>query len=387
MRVSLEEWGVRLAEGGVRVVLEAPGQNPVASHDEPRARVVFHSAGGVEALRRADPLGLAEAFLDGRIDVDGDLREVLKLTRIPAPSVSPPNRWLHKLRVALPGRRAWNRRSIAFHYDRPAEFFLPWLDRWRSYSHGFYASDCESAESAQARKLQYAIDALDLAAGDCVLDVGCGWGSFLEYAGRQGVRVHGITISREQYRFVSQLIDDRALPCSVEFVDFFSLRPDPSYEAAVFMGSLEHLVGYRRVARIVSRQLRPGGRVYADFCAQERDTRTGIFLSRHAWPGAAAYVYLPGLVKALAREGLHVQQVADDTSHYARSVRDWADALERERTELAESFGEISVRTFLLMLRGSQEFFETRRTLAYHIVAADGRKREPGRAIVRRAAP
>ena len=140
--------------------------------------------------------------------------------------------------------RRFQRRSIAFHYDRPADFFLPWFERWRSYSHGFYRSPDDDPAEAQARKFQYAIDALGLEPGMRVLDVGAGWGGFLEYAGLRGIAVHGITISEQQYRFLRQLIHEHALPCEVEKVDLIDFRPEHPFDAAVFMGSLEHLPDY-----------------------------------------------------------------------------------------------------------------------------------------------
>ena len=71
--------------------------------------------------------------------------------------------------------------------------------------------------------MQHAIDRLGLCAGMRVLDMGGGWGCFVEYAGRQGIRVEAITISREQHRFVTDLITRERLPCSITLVDFIPL--------------------------------------------------------------------------------------------------------------------------------------------------------------------
>ena len=89
----------------------------------------------------------------------------------------------------------------------------------------------DALAAAEARKLQYAIDALALVRGSRVLDMGCGWGSFLEYAGARGIAVHGITISRAQYDYVA--------------------RPDPQAESAVQRGAgrLSRLPAGARVRR------------------------------------------------------------------------------------------------------------------------------------------
>src|SRR6185369_5457051 len=195
-----------LDRGGARLAVTLPDGTTLATTDgPPAARVVFSDPADVAALARGDHLAVAEAFLAARIDIAGDGFEVMKATDVLDLDVGWATRALWLLKLRLPSRAAWNAASIAFHYDRPADFFLPWFERWRSYSHGFYASPDDDPAAAQARKLQYAIDRLGLRPGMRVFDMGGGWGSFVEYAGRQGIRVETITISREQHRFLSAL--------------------------------------------------------------------------------------------------------------------------------------------------------------------------------------
>ena len=203
-----------------------------------------------------------------------------------------------------------------------------------------------------------------------VFDMGAGWGSFVEYAGQQGIRVDGITISREQHRFVTELIARERLPCSVTRVDFLAHRPAQPYDAAVFLGTLEHVPDYPRVATFLARHLAPHGRVYADFCAQRTRFQLGAFLQKHLWPGPVAYVDLGALVTALTHAGLVVQDLGDDTLSYAYTVRDWAHGLEAHRADLAVRFGEPTVRAFLLFFWAAYRFLTTKRTQAYHLVAA-----------------
>lgn len=353
------------------LTLVAPGRPPLSVGRRPgAARIVLSSDAPLRAFRKGDHLALAEAYLAGEIDLEGDLSEILALTDLLSLEATPLARVRHRLALSRRRRRAVDRASIAFHYDRPAAFFLPWLDRWRSYSHGFYASDEDDPAEAQARKMQYAVDALGLRPGMRVLDMGGGWGCFVEYAGLQGIRVESITISKEQFRFVEELILRRSLPCSVEFVDFFDHEPRAPYDAVVFMGTLEHVLDYPRVARFLERHLRPEGGVYADFCAQRSSFQVGGFMRRHLWPGAAGYVEVPALLDSLVRAGFNVHALEDDTRSYALTVRDWARQLEAAREDLAKRFGEREVRTFLLFLWGSYHFLRSNRTQAYHLVAS-----------------
>jgi cyclopropane-fatty-acyl-phospholipid synthase len=359
----------RMAAAGASLTVETPDGDAITIGDDPkRARVVFHSAGAVGALLRGDHLALAEAYLHRELDVEGDLRQALFVTdHLDLGRASRLRRALVWLRFAL-DRRRLNRQSIAHHYDRPPPFFLAWLDPSRSYTHGFYATPEEDLGTAQRRKLQFAIDALDLRAGMHVLDAGCGWGSFLEYAGAQGIRVHGITLSRHQHTFVSDLISAKRLPCSVECVDFLDYRPARAFDGAVFMGSLEHMPDYRYLGRFLAHHLKPDARMYADFVTTREGRLAGAFLRKYIFPGVSGYVELGKLIAALVAAGFDVRELADDTPSCAYTVRDWARALERARVELAARHGEVAVRAFLLYLWSSHHFLETNRTQAYHLV-------------------
>jgi cyclopropane-fatty-acyl-phospholipid synthase len=334
-----------------------------------RAEVVLRSDAAREALARLDPLRLAEAHLAGEIDVEGDLVEALKV----ATHVSLDATWAERARLAarllLRDRLRYDRDSIAFHYDRPPEFFLPWLGRWRCYSHGLFAGPDDDLDAAMARKMQRAVDLLGLEPGMRVLDMGGGWGCFVEYAGRLGIEVHAITISAAQHRFVAGLIRERGLPCTVELVNFRRHEPARPYDAAVFMGTFEHNPEYARAARWLARHLAPGGRVWADFCAQRRDFTIGGFMKRYVWPGPITYVNPYGLVEALVREGFNVHELRDDTLSYAYTIKAWGDRFEANRKTLAEAFGEPTVRAFLLFLRGSWHWLRENETQAYHLVA------------------
>jgi len=367
---QLRNLAERLAKAGAGLLIEAPGIDPIAVGREDRTRVRFRDAGAVEALLDGHHLALAEAYLREQIDVEGTLEDVILVTdHLAYESPSRLRELLWWLRWLI-DRRGLGRRSIAHHYDRPPDFFLAWLDRMRSYTHGFYAGPDDDLSAAQTRKLQYALDALGLEPGMEVFDMGCGWGSFLEYAGARGIRVHGITLSRDQHAFVSERIRALALPCRVECVDFLDFRPGRVFDAAVFMGSLEHLPDYRQVRRFLGEQLSPRAGVYCDFVTSKEGRLGGAFMTRYVFPGVSNYVDVPRLVRALLRAGFNVSELADDTLSCAFTVRDWARNLEREHGALARRHGELPVRAFLLYLWSSYHFLATNRTQAYHLVAS-----------------
>jgi cyclopropane-fatty-acyl-phospholipid synthase len=368
---ALDHTANELARDGANITIHTPNALPLRIGPHPEvASVRFHTDQALDPLRRRDHLALAEAYLNGEIDIEGDFVEAMRITEIIAPDPT----WFERVRFAarllLRDRRALQRESISFHYDLSADFYLPWLDRWRSYSHGFYESESDSLGDAQSRKLQFAVDALGLEPGMDVFDMGGGWGSFIEFAGKLGIRVHAITISEEQYRFVTELIRSHDLPCSIELVDFLDYQPACQFDGAVFMGTFEHFPDYPWAARFLRKNLKPGACVYTDFCAHDEVQQVGAFLAKYIWPGTATYVDPSRLTTSLQREGFELRQLVDDTPSYAATVRDWSDLLECARVELADKWGERKVRTFLLYLRASQYYFEQNKVQAYHLVAA-----------------
>ena len=372
-QAALRSVAARLAEASANLTLVAPGVDPLRIGARPdTARVVFKTEDALDPLVQRDHLALAEAHLEGRIDIEGDLLEALTVVADILPAPSPLDRLRLWLRLVTRSRTRYERESVAFHYDRPPEFFLPWLDRWRCYSHGIYDSPDDEIGEAMARKMQRAIDALGLQPGMDVFDMGGGWGCFVEYAGLQGIRVHSITISQEQHRFVQKLIREKELPCTSELVNLRVHTPRIRFHGAVFMGTFEHHTDYRSAARFLVRHLEPDGRIWADFCAQRSDFTLGRFMKRYLWPGPVTYVNPYRWVGDFVREGFNIYQMEDDTLSYAFTVRDWHRALVSNRKALAEQFSEAEVRAFLLFLGGSYHFLTQNRTQAYHVVAGLG---------------
>src|SRR5262249_37832355 len=152
------------------------------------------------------------------------------------------------------------------HYDVDASFFELWLDKSiRGYSHGFFENDDESIEQGMIRKFQYAIDACGLKPGDRVLDIGGGWGSFLQYGGERGLHVTSVTISESSHKYMTNLIAQKGLKhCTALKEHLFEFRSSERFDGIVNLGVSEHLPDYRMALRQYERLLKPGARIYLD---------------------------------------------------------------------------------------------------------------------------
>jgi len=109
------------------------------------------------------------------------------------------------------------KKNISRHYDLGNDFYSLWLDDTMTYSSAFFETGQESLENAQILKYQNMIDQIGAKPGDHVLEIGCGWGGFAEYAANEhGLKVTGLTISKEQYDYAVDRVARAGLSDLVE---------------------------------------------------------------------------------------------------------------------------------------------------------------------------
>ena len=225
----------------------ADGERHVLGDGVPAFTVRVADSRGHHALSSFDELSIAEAYMDGHLDIDGDMLAVLKFRRMLGDRRLFYYLWETYGQPYLCGQVASDRQWIARHYDLDAEFFELWLDsEFRSYSHGFFERAEETIEVAMRRKFQYAFDAVRLEPGQRVLDIGGGWGSFLEFAGMRGVHVTSLTLSVASERYMNDLLLRKQLPGRIVREHFLAFAPGERFDAIVNFGVTEHLPDYPR---------------------------------------------------------------------------------------------------------------------------------------------
>ena len=277
---------------------------------------------GLAALERFDELAIAEGYMDGDLDIEGSLLAALKLR--PVLGDPHPFRYLAATYLAplLLGQVGRDKKWIASHYDVDPEFFLLWLDsKLRAYSHGFFESDDESLEAGMERKFRYAFDACGIRPGDRVLDIGGGWGSFLQFAGEQGVRVTSITISDASERTMNALIKRRGFEgCEVVKEHFLEFDPKEPFDAIVNLGVTEHLPDYRRTLAQYARLLKPGRRVYLDAYSGRKHGMPS-FISKWVFEGNTSPLCLDEYLTEVAKTPFEVVVVKNDRHNYFLTAR------------------------------------------------------------------
>ena len=360
---------------------------PTFSFRSPRAMA--------HVLRAPGELGLGRAYVSGLLEVDDMDRALRVVDTFDAPRLSlgqqlrlaravvaacgvtvPPRRPAAELR--LRGERhtlARDRRAVRHHYDVGNDFFALFLDDSMTYSCACFSRGAQTLEEAQETKLEMVCTKLGLRSGERVLDVGCGWGSFvLHAAGRHGVRALGITLSEPQAELARRRAAEAGLAEQVEFrvADYRELGRE-RFDAIASIGMVEH-VGEERIdlyAQQLASLLVPGGRLLNHGIAKLTEIETpdeGPFSERFVFPDGVP-LPLSRITLALERARLatrHVEGFADD---YAETLAHWIKRYESRYVDAERLAGAERARVWRLYLHAARQAFVTGEASIYQVLA------------------
>ncbi|WP_112312371.1 SAM-dependent methyltransferase [Pseudogemmobacter bohemicus] len=314
---------------GRRFRAEGPGPGPAAE-----VQVVSRDL--FARLIREGELGFSEAFVDGDWQTP-DLQAFLDLILMPGNLVVPDSfpgagliRGLERLRFWFHSNsRAQARRNIAAHYDLGNEFYRLWLDESMTYSSALFRTGRESLERAQAQKYAALLERIGAKPGEHLLEIGCGWGGFAEFAAGRGMRVTGLTISPAQHEFATERIRRAGLADRVtirleDYRDHHGLYDGiASIEMFEAVGEKYWPVYFRGLAD----RLRPGRNAVLQIITIAEDRwpryRASVdFIQKYIFPGGM--LPSPGALRDQARRaGLLVTGSAEFGQSYSQTLRRW----------------------------------------------------------------
>lgn len=358
------------------LLIDPRGNEALLGEDQPLLKVTIRSTAGASAVRAMGQVALAEAYINGDIDLDGDLVRAMEL-RVLIRRDGLPSRMWSVVEPMLRGRARHNRRAIAKHYDMQNVQLIATETRFQLYTPGLYASPDDTLEVGGERRLATIYEELGLDTGKRLLDVGCGWGGLVRYASARGVDATGISLSQHQVDYACDALERENLVARIEYADFFSYEPCGSFDAISLMGVMEDLSDYPPVLNRLAGWLAPGGSIYMDFSAIARRFQISGFIARNVWPGAFRMVKMSQFVTAVDQSNLELISVTNDRDNYSRFTRlayeRWTDSHAKIRAMADE-------RTYRLMrlLYASIAFImgpRSSRATAYRVLL---RRREAG---------
>lgn len=317
---------------------------------------------------------IGQGYVRGDLELEGDPRQIMHLAASMAgnPVRSQPEApWTQiwrRWRSRLVHRPSQDAEQVRFHYDLGDDFFALWLDPKRVYSCAYYRDPDMTLTEAQEAKLDHVCKKLQLLPGQRFLDIGAGWGGLLFWAAEHyGVHAHGITLSHEQFAYVSRLIREKRLEgrVTVQLMDYRELPSDAQYDRVASIGMCEH-VGSANLDTYFAKLrslLAPGGMLLnhsitaAGVHSSPLGAGMGEFIEAHIFPGGEL-VHVSAQARSLSASGLELLDVENLRPHYARTLWDWSHALESRLDQARELASEAHVRAYRLYLAGSATAFE-----------------------------
>jgi cyclopropane-fatty-acyl-phospholipid synthase len=349
------------------------------------------------AVAAPGQLGLGRAYVSGEIEIDdidaviGILNEwkppavgaatkarlitaALRAAGVRRPPPAP------KAELHLRGRKHTTKRdreAVRHHYDVGNEFFSLFLDESMTYSCAIFSRGAKSLAAAQDTKLELVCTKLGLQPGQRVLDVGCGWGSFVMHAAqRHGVEAVGITLSENQAELARKRVADAGLSGKVEIrVQDYRELAGENFDAVASIGMVEH-VGESQIdlyAEQLASMLRPGGRLLNHGISRLKhgSIEGGAFSERYVFPDGET-THVSRVILALERAGFIAQHVEEFGADYAETLHHWIRNLDENIERAEEIAGPERLRVWRLYLRAARNGFEIDFTSVYQVLCRLG---------------
>lgn len=332
----------------------------------------LNAPGVPEAVFARGSLGLGETYMAGDWEVK-ELDEFIHrlLSADLRNRVQPSRVWLQTLKAKLFNRQTMKRaREVGEqHYDLGNEFYQAMLDSRMTYTCGYWR-EAQTLEQAQEAKLDLICRKLQLEPGMRVLDVGCGWGSFLGYAAEHyGIEGVGVTISREQVELARRRY--RNQPLEFRLQDYREV--DEPFDRVVSVGMFEHVghKNYRRFMEVVHHCLRHRGLFLLHTIGKnERKVSSDPWMDKYIFPN--------GELPAIGQIGDAVDRlfVVEDLHNfgadYDKTLMAWFANFERAWPRFADQLGDRFYRMWRFYLLSCAGAFRARDIQLWQWVLSKG---------------
>ncbi len=244
--------------------------------------------------------------------------------------------WMHS------NTRRQAKKNIAQHYDLGNDFYGLWLDDSMTYSSALFRSGQESLEAAQRQKYASMVDLIGAKPGDHVLEIGCGWGGFAEYAAKErGLRVTGLTISQAQHDFAVARMAREGLSDRVE-IKMQDYRDERGIYDGIASIEMFEAVGEKywpAYFNTLRERLKPGRNATLQIITIadnrfETYRKSVDFIQKYIFPGGM--LPSPSALRAeIARAGLTVKGAIEFGESYSQTLRRWHEVFNARWTEVA----------------------------------------------------
>ncbi|TXC74412.1 class I SAM-dependent methyltransferase [Sphingorhabdus soli] len=365
----------RLIKQGTLTLVTAKGERTVYGRAEPGwpdlvMRLTDDKVAGY--IARHPRLGMAEAYIDGRVVVEGgDIMDFIAFVRRNNPweqgrDLDRPSRTGRLVkrasnRLQQLNQRAASKRNVAHHYDLGNDFYRLFLDEHWQYSCAYWDDGVTDLAEAQEAKLAHIAAKLKLEPGMRVLDIGCGWGGMARYLhDKAGVEVLGVTLSEEQIAYAKARAEADGVADRVRFELRDYRDVEGSFDRIVSVGMFEHVgaPNFGEFFRTCHNLLAPDGVMLLHTIGRTGGPgATDTFTQKYIFPGG----YIPALSETVAASEparLMLSDVEILRVHYARTLRAWYANCVANKDAIVAMYDEKFYRLWTFYLSGATAAFE-----------------------------
>ncbi len=344
--------------------------------EAPAFTVNFKKEIPISELVTSTSIALGEAYMDGNLEIEGDLYEALDHFLGQMGKFSTDESALKKLMFTSVSKKN-QLKEVASHYDIGNDFYKLWLDETMSYSCGYFKNPDDTLYQAQVNKVDYILKKLNLKEGMTLLDIGCGWGFFLiEAAKKYKVHGTGITLSKEQYSEFQKRIVDEGLEqqITVELMDYRDLSIlGKQFDRVVSVGMVEHVgrKNYQLFTKCINKVLKDGGMYLLHFISALKENPGDAWIRKYIFPGGTI-PSLREIIWTMSEENFHVLDVENLRQHYNKTLLCWEKNYRENIDAVREMFDDRFVRMWDLYLSSCAATFHNGIIDLHQILATKG---------------
>lgn len=340
------------------------GKTEVYNGDNPRVKIKFNKKISVADLSKNASIVLGEAVMDGDIEIEGSIQELIVSAYRASDSFLKNSKFTRFLPKQSHTKED-SKSDVQSHYDIGNDFYRLWLDKTATYSCAYFEHDDDSLEEAQNNKIHHIIKKLNPQPGKTLLDIGCGWGTLMLTACEEyGLNVAGITLSEEQANFVNQKIKEKGLKGRAKVIlkDYRDIKEGP-YDYITSVGMFEH-VGKENLGQYfetVFNYLKDDGLALIHGISGQAGGNHGNgyngWINKYIFPGG----YIPRLTENLdyiSDAGLQVADIEFLRRHYQKTLEIWTENFHKALPEVRKLHDERFIRMWDLYLQACAGSFE-----------------------------
>ena len=325
------------------------------------AKIIMHELIPIKEIVAHASLTFGEAYMDGKIEIQGDLQELVTLAYRSQDSFFN-NSKFSKLIPKHSHSEKVSKNDVQSHYDIGNDFYEMWLDKTMTYSCAYFANENDTLEAAQMNKVRHILNKLHAQKGETLLDIGCGWGTLLFTAAKEyGLKATGVTLSQQQYNFVSDKIKAEGLTgqVTVYLEDYRELKEQ--YDHVTSVGMFEH-VGKENLAAYFSKidqlLVKNGTALIHGITGQHKGAGVDAWINKYIFPGG----YIPNLAENIDHimdAHLQVDDLEPLRRHYQKTLEIWTDNFHDVSESVISRYGERFYRMWDLYLQACAASFES----------------------------